>query len=139
MSTGQTALDHMAAHAPDDGPPLGTRGRDSVHHRAERIARQNTRQRIEPAGNARTLLIRIREDRGLHLAAALLQTDSFEHREIERPLLIFTHVGRTPRSAAGPLAGFPTTPQVLRPRDSVLPKDRLLARAAPIRATTVRE
>src|ERR1700730_16648665 len=50
------------------------------------------RQRFEPAGDAATLLVNLCELPGRDLAAALLQADGFQTREIQRGLGVLTHV-----------------------------------------------
>ena len=87
----QTALDHVTAQAPDDGPPLGARGGDGVYHRAKPIGRQQARKRIQQAGDTGILLIHGSEVHDLDLAAPLLEANCFEIGELQRRLGVNTH------------------------------------------------
>ena len=69
----QAALDHVPAHAPDDGSPPRARRVDGVHHGAEGIARQDVRQRIQPSRDARAFAIDGGEIGDADLAAARLE------------------------------------------------------------------
>ena len=68
----QSALDHMTAQTPQNGPLAQTRVLQCIHHGAQAVGRQQVRQSVD---EARALLVRLREMRGRHLAAPLLDRD----------------------------------------------------------------
>ncbi len=87
----EAAFNHMATQSPDDRAPFLARCAQRVNDRPERIARQNMRQRIEPARDAGTGTVDRSETGSLHFAAAFLEADGLEARKVQWRLRIFAH------------------------------------------------
>jgi hypothetical protein len=68
----EAALDHMAAHSPDDLPARRTCCEQRFRHAAQLVGSQQARHRIDQAENSVHLPVRLAEVLESHLAAALV-------------------------------------------------------------------